>query len=436
MRLQFLCMPLLFFPTCASAEKLTITSTPPGATVEINGIVVGTTPFEKDYPGGYFHRTHTTIGSRLEHPLVARLNLAGYATKEIPLTEGPMEWISLNGRKHGEYFLFKANHFEVLLDSIAQTFTGEVSPVRVSETVRPELGLEDLVARAKPAVLYLKGPDRSGTGFFVTDTGVIATNAHVARGEGSLLARLPSGAQLEAKVVFLDADLDIALLKVDGQNFPILGLADATATHQGQSVVAIGNPGDAMLFSVTKGIVSAVGNFPNAGPGTWIQTDAPINPGNSGGPLLNMYGEVIGISTLKLVKKNTNGIGFALSATDLMTVLRRFYPGARFASAPETLAVSAEKPTEPSAAQQQTSSPPPPAPLPDGTGTIAITSDPDGAEIFVDDKFFGDAPAMLRLPVGPHSIVLKFPGRTDWSRTLEVLKGSKVSLKASLQPIT
>src|SRR5258707_5949846 len=54
-----------------------------------------------------------------------------------------------------------------------------------------------------------------------------------------------------------------------------------------RSVLAIGNPGDAMLFSVTKGIVSAVGKFPNAGQGTWIQTDAPINPGNSGGPLLD-----------------------------------------------------------------------------------------------------------------------------------------------------
>ncbi len=71
-------------------------------------------------------------------------------------------------------------------------------------------------------------------------------------------------------------------------NLPALPLAEASATHQGESVVAIGNPGDATLFSVTKGIVSAVGPFPAAGPGTWIQTDAPINPGNSGGPLVNL----------------------------------------------------------------------------------------------------------------------------------------------------
>jgi len=435
-----LCALLLFLPIRVSAEKLTITSTPPGATVEINGVVAGTTPFEKDYPGGYFHRTHTSLGARLEHPLVARLNLSGYATKEIPLTEGPAEWISLNGRKHGEYFIFKTTHFDVQLDSIAQTFTGEVGTTRAAATPsapRPELGLEELVARTKPAVLYLKGLDRSGTGFFVTDTGVIATNAHLARGEGTLLAKMPSGAQLEAKVVFLDADLDIALLKVDGQNLPALPLADAAATHQGESVVAIGNPGDAMLFSVTKGIVSAVGKFPAAGPGTWIQTDAPINPGNSGGPLVNLYGEVVGISTLKLVKKNTNGIGFALSASDLMTVLRRFYPDAHFTAPPQEAVSAATQENSvqtPLAAESSAAAASQQTPAPEGTGTISITSDPDGAEIFVDDKFFGNAPATLKLSVGTHSIVLKIPGRPDWRRTLEVLKGNKASLKATFDP--
>jgi S1-C subfamily serine protease len=437
-RSLLVCTFLFIFAEHVSAEKLTITSNPPGATVEIDGVPIGTTPFEKDYPGGYFHRTRTSFGSRLEHPLVARINLAGYATKEISLTDGPMEWISFNGRKHGEYFLFKTEHFDVQLDSIAQTFTGEVAPIRnMADASRPELGLEDVIARAKQAVLYLKGPDRSGTGFFVTDTGLIATNAHVARGEGSLLARLPSGTQLEANVVFVDADLDIALLKVDCQNLRALSLADAAATRQGQSVVAIGNPGDAMLFSATKGIVSAVGKFPNAGPGTWIQTDAPINPGNSGGPLLNMYGEVVGINTLKLVKKNTNGIGFALSATDLMTVLRRFYPTAQFAAQQETVAGPPEDSAEvPDATLTQPPAQSPQAASPEGAGTVSVTSDPDGAEIFVGNKFYGNAPATLKLPAGTHSIVLKFPGRADWTRTLEVLKGNKTTLKAVLDPVS
>jgi len=247
------CAFLLLLPLRVSAEKLVITSTPPGATVEISGIVVGTTPFEKDFPGGYFHRTRTSLGSRLEHPLVARLNLAGYATKEIPLTEGPMEWISLNGRKHGEYFLFKTDHFDVQLDSITQ------------------LALEELVARAKPAVLYLKGSDRSG-----------------------------------------------------------------------------------------------------------CSRDCPRERSS-------------------------------LSATDLMTVLRRFYPEAQFAAPPESVAVSADNSTETPISAQSQSTISPQSPVPEGTGTVSITSDPDGAEIFVDEKCFGDAPVTLRLPVGTHSIVLKFP---------------------------
>jgi S1-C subfamily serine protease len=128
------------------------------------------------------------------------------------------------------------------------------------------------VRRTKPAVVYLKGLGGSGTEFFVTETGVIATNAHIARGEESLLTLLPEGQQLEAKVVYIGADLEFALAKVEGKDFPHLALADAASVRQGENVLAIGNPGDAMLFSVTKGIVSAVGKFANAGPGTWIKS--------------------------------------------------------------------------------------------------------------------------------------------------------------------
>jgi S1-C subfamily serine protease len=115
-------------------------------------------------------------------------------------------------------------------------------------------------------------------------------------------------------------------LKVEGANFPHLVLADSATVRQGQEVLAVGNPGQAMLFSVTRGIVSGVDEFPNAGQGTWIQTDAQLNPGNSGGPLVNMQGAVVGISTSRPAGGNTTGIGFALSASDLMRVLHNFYP--------------------------------------------------------------------------------------------------------------
>ena len=450
---------LLGIAVAAKAEKLEITSNPAGATVEIDGVAVGTTPYEKDFPGGYFHRTKTALGSRLEHAMVARISLAGYATKELQLSEGPMNWVGLNGRNHGEYWLLKSTHFHVALDSISEVFTGHVAAKlsnNAGADLEAELSLEELVARTKPAVVYLKGLQKAGTGFFVSDTGVIATNAHVARGEESLLTLLPGGQQLEAKVVYIDADLDIALAKVEGSGFPHLTLADASTVRQGENVLAIGNPGDAMLFSVTKGIVSAVGKFASAGPGTWIQTDTPINPGNSGGPLVNSRGEVVGINTQKLIKKNVNGIGFALSSSDLLAVLHRFYPGvstgvrsAASVGAPESSDKSGVAASAITAVRRVTV---PTAPVAEGAnmnvadespiehspqraggfGTITVTSDPDGAEIYVDEKFVGNSPAKLKLPAGTHAIVLKCPDCTDWKREIEVIKDSTVNLKGTL----
>jgi len=446
-RFPFALFPLLLlaavplcFPTLSLAQSLKITSNPPGATVELDGVPVGTAPFEKNFPGGYFHRARTIFGQRLEHPMVARISLAGFITHEIALTEGPMDWIDLHGRNHGQYWLFRSDHFHVDLDTIANTFTGEVSAASTAQpvAVQPELSLEEIVLRAKPAVVCLKSLNSSGSGFFITETGVIATNAHVARGDSSLLAILPNGLHLQANVVYIDPDLDIALVKAASPSpdfvFPYLALADTSLVRQGQSVLVIGNPGDAMLFSATKGIVSAVGKFPAAGPGTWIQTDAPINPGNSGGPLLNVRGEVIGLNTLKVIRKNVTGIGFALSSSDLLALLRRFYPA--LAHAPNT---TAARSSEPPPDYEETSAPSSPVASesstfsPDGFGTITITSEPDAAEIFVDGKFHGNTPATLKLPAGSHTVLLKSPGFPDYARTLELPKSSRLTLKAAFQ---
>ncbi len=104
----------------------------------------------------------------------------------------------------------------VRLDSISATFTGGISahPPAGAANLSPELSLEALVALAKPAVVQLRGLQKSGSGLFVTETGVIATNAHVARDEGSLITILPDGQHLEGKVVYVDEDLDIALVSL------------------------------------------------------------------------------------------------------------------------------------------------------------------------------------------------------------------------------
>lgn len=412
-------------PWLARADTLKVTSTPPGASVEINGVIVGTTPYEEEMPGGYFHKTKTALGRRLQHSMTVRISLAGYTTKEIQMTEGPMNWVSLKGHNHGEYWLLKTNRFHVDLDPISKVFAGKISADLAdpadpppNSSRKPEPPVEDVIALAKPAVVRLKGLSKSGSGFFVTEKGVIATNAHLARGEGSLLAILPGGEQLSADIIHVDTDRDIALVKVEGDEFPYLSLATAGNVRQGETVIAIGNPGGAMPFSVTKGIVSAVGKFSAAGPGIWIQTDANINPGNSGGPLLNARGQVIGINTLKLEKKNVSGIGFAVSASDLLAVLLKYFPdpsqigkdpagkdqnGKELLASPDSaFAVKSGAPSQPS-------------------GIIEFKL-PESAAIYINGNFVGEIPATLPLVSGTsYRIVVRATGRPDWVRRIYVL---------------
>ncbi len=231
----------------------------------------------------------------------------------------------------------------------------------------------------------------------------------MAKSQPTLLVVLPTGQELEGKIAYIDPDLDLALLKVEGTGFPHLTLTDISTVRQGETVIAVGNPGGGIPFAVTKGIVSAIGRLEQAGNGTWIQTDAAINPGNSGGPLLNTHGDVVGMNTVKLVKEGVQSIGFALSSTDLMTVLRRFYPNT-------------------------TSSTPNSTQTTQGIGTINIQSDPENSEIWVDDKFVGNAPATLKLAAGQHLIQVKAAGHESWDRKLEVIRDSQVMLKAILDP--
>jgi Trypsin-like peptidase domain/PEGA domain len=272
-------------------------------------------------------------------------------------------------------------------------------------------------------------------------------------GNSSLLAILSDGTQLPAQVVYIEPELDVALLKVSPPSadfaFPYLSLIDSSLVRQGESVLAIGNPGDAMLFSVTKGIVSGVGTFPAAGQGTWIQTDAPINPGNSGGPLLNTRGEVIGLNTLKLIKKNVTDIAFARSAGDLLNVLGHFYP--QLAPTPKEAEVNAPPAVPPKSSRiEQEANPPvtlapkssPSSPSPSSPvapaptfGFVAIKSNVDSAEIYVDGVFYGNPPVTLKLTVGTHRLLVTSFGSTDFARYVGVLESTTVNIHADLKPL-
>lgn len=410
------CLCALFLAAFASAvhaNTLTVTSIPPGATVEINGLVVGKTPFSSKMPGAYFHKPHMAFGTRLEHPMVVRISLPGYASEQLTITEGPYAWRAFTGREEGDYFLVKSDHFQVTLNPLRDTFTGspEISIEKNSATAGAELPVDAIAKQSDPAIVRVEGNLAQGTGFFITDTGVVATNRHVVEGQANLSIIARDSRRLPAKVVYVDSDVDLALLKVDGAGFPHLTLAALETIERGESVVAIGDPGGGMPDTITHGIVSGVGAFREAGSGTWIQTDATINPGNSGGPLLDSQGRVIGITALSRVRnnagENVSGINFALSAQNLIDVLRRFYPSA---DNPGTRKESV------------------------GSGVVTVTSDPAGADIYVDGAFVGNTPSVLHLSAGTHAVKVQSAGKHPWERQLDVLKDSKVTLSATLDP--
>ena len=135
-----------------------------------------------------------------------------------------------------------------------------------------------------------------GSGFVISKDGYILTNHHVIRDADEIIVRLSDRRELEAEVIGSDERSDVALLKVDAKDLPVVKIGDSKKLKVGEWVLAIGSPFD-FDHTVTAGIVSAVGrSLPNENYVPFIQTDVAINPGNSGGPLFNMNGEVVGVN--------------------------------------------------------------------------------------------------------------------------------------------
>lgn len=155
----------------------------------------------------------------------------------------------------------------------------------------------------------------SGSGFIISSDGYIVTNSHVIEGANSIEVVLSSGEEYVAKVVGQDAKTDLAVLKIDAKNLPVAELGKSSELKVGELAVAIGNPlGLEFQGSVTAGVISALNRTMNVDGRqyTLVQTDAAINPGNSGGPLVNNYGQIIGINTVKISTSDTEGMGFAI----------------------------------------------------------------------------------------------------------------------------
>lgn len=169
----------------------------------------------------------------------------------------------------------------------------------------------------------------AGSGFIITTDGYILTNRHVVEDQSAdYTVLLSSGKQLPAKVIYIDPNLDAAIVKIDGK-YPAVTLGDSTSLKLGQSVIAIGNALGQYNNSVSVGIVSGLNRTIQAADNNGateqltgiIQTDAAINPGNSGGPMLDLNGNVVGINVATVV--GSSNISFAIPINTIKSIIKQ-----------------------------------------------------------------------------------------------------------------
>jgi serine protease Do len=223
----------------------------------------------------------------------------------------------------------------VSVDALVQKVSPSVVQVLVTS-----LGPVD-EGRAGNANVVVGRQRAIGSGFIIDPEGYIITNAHVVSGAQRVEIVLPSPKApgpvgtiatalsprtivVPARIVGVTTELDLALLKIEGGQFPALNFALYRDLRQGETVFAFGSP-EGLRNSITHGIVSTVARQVDPdSPRIFIQTDAPINPGNSGGPLVNIKGEVVGVNTFILSQSGGNeGLGFAIPSPTVRVVARQ-----------------------------------------------------------------------------------------------------------------
>ena len=177
-------------------------------------------------------------------------------------------------------------------------------------------------------VTYLDGSVSVGTGVILSEDGYIVTNNHVIEGGRQCEIYLSTGFRMDAKLVGRDEETDLAVLKVEGEKLPAAAIGSSDLMVVGDQVYAIGNPlGLELRGTLTDGLVSAINRDVNVDGTTMtlIQTNAALNSGNSGGPLINAWGQVIGINTIKMVSEyeddTVEGLGFAVPSSTVAHVV-------------------------------------------------------------------------------------------------------------------
>jgi S1-C subfamily serine protease len=262
----------------------------------------------------------------------------------------------------------------------------------------------------------VKTPNGTGSGFCILGTGIIVTNKHVVETFQNVSIVTSKGETIPSRSVYIHPTKDLALIKIDAANFPFIPLTNPAYVNVGADVVAIGSPGVGGLSlqnTVTKGIVSSFRQMDDEG-GLMVQTDVAINPGNSGGPLLNTYGEVVGVNTMGASGKE--GLNFAIFTSEILAMLKE-----HFNFTP--VYAEAAGPSVKEAAKEEVKVP------------VQFGSEPGGADIYVDGDFVGSTPSKISLAPGEHTIRIARNGYTVWERKMKIEPDSAPSINAVLEKV-
>ncbi len=211
-----------------------------------------------------------------------------------------------------------------------------------------KLSIQDMYEKVNPSTVLVvadKGEQASiGTGVIMTADGYIITNAHVISGGKDCWIALDTGYTYDAKLVGYSKERELAVLKaVDAVDLPAASFGDSDLCRVGDTVYAIGNPlGVELRGTLTDGIISAINRDVQVDGRvmTLLQTTAALNNGNSGGPLINEYGQVVGINTLKMsgngseMEATVEGLGFAVPISDACFVVNDIIANGRFRGVP------------------------------------------------------------------------------------------------------
>ena len=225
-----------------------------------------------------------------------------------------------------------------MLKSLAPVYESGYNIKNVSETAEKQvLSVEEIAKRVGPSIVGIscsqvvksyfgsQQSESSGSGIIIDAAGHIVTNYHVIENASKIKVKLTSGNEYDASVIGGDEKTDIAVIKINtNEELHIATIGNSDEVEVGSLAVAIGNPLASELFgTVTAGVISGVNRTMTVGQRdmTLIQTDAAISPGNSGGALINKYGEVIGINSVKLVDDAAEGLGFAIPMNEAVPIV-------------------------------------------------------------------------------------------------------------------